>query len=68
MRAPRHAAIAVMALTASTYVAAQDVGRFNPDTPGDVYSPDAARCKVWIGVAHASNARRTYWAMVIGGD
>jgi uncharacterized protein YkwD len=22
----------------------------------------------WIGVAHASNARRTYWAMVIGGD
>ena len=22
----------------------------------------------WIGVARASNARRTYWAMVIGGD
>jgi uncharacterized protein YkwD len=22
----------------------------------------------WIGIAHASNARRTYWAMVIGGD
>jgi uncharacterized protein YkwD len=22
----------------------------------------------WIGVAHASNTRRTYWAMVIGGD
>jgi uncharacterized protein YkwD len=22
----------------------------------------------WIGVAQASNARRTYWAMVIGGD
>lgn len=29
--APRHAAIAVMALTAFTHAAAQDVGIFNPD-------------------------------------
>jgi hypothetical protein len=34
MRAARHAAIAVMALTASTHAAAQDVGTFNPDAPG----------------------------------
>ena len=41
MRAPRHAAIAVMALTASTHAAAQDVGIFNPDARGIICSPDA---------------------------
>ena len=41
MRAPRHAAIAVMALTASTHAAAQDVGIFNPDAGGIIYSHDA---------------------------
>jgi hypothetical protein len=34
MRAPTYAAIAVMALAASTHVAAQDVGTFNLDAPG----------------------------------
>ena len=41
MRAPRHAAIAVMALTAFTHAAAQDVGIFNPDARGIISSPDA---------------------------
>jgi hypothetical protein len=41
MRAARHAAIAVMALTASTHATAQDVGTFNPDAAGNNYSPDA---------------------------
>jgi hypothetical protein len=31
IRAPRHAAIAVMALTASTHAAAQEVGIINPE-------------------------------------
>ena len=41
MRAPRHAAIAVMALTAFTHAAAQDVGIFNPDAREIISSPDA---------------------------
>jgi hypothetical protein len=53
MRAPRHAAIAVMALTASTYVAAQDVGTFNPDAAGNIYSPDALEVPISPVVALA---------------
>ena len=45
MRAPRHAAIAVMALTASTNAAAQNVGIFNPDARGIIYSPGP--CRQW---------------------
>jgi uncharacterized protein YkwD len=41
MRASMHAAIAAMALTASTHTAAQDVGIFNPDPRGTLHSPDA---------------------------
>jgi|SoiMethySBSTD1v2_1073268.scaffolds.fasta_scaffold217955_5 hypothetical protein len=53
MRAPRHAAIAVMALTASTYVAAQDIGRFNPDAPGNIYFSDALEVPISPVVAPA---------------
>jgi uncharacterized protein YkwD len=53
MRAPRHAAIAVMALTASTHAAAQDVGRFSPDAPGNIYSPDALEVPISPVVAPA---------------
>ena len=53
MRAPMHAAIAVMALTASTHVAAQDVGTFNPDAPGNIYSLDALEVPISIVVALA---------------
>ena len=52
MRAPTYAAIAV-ALTASTHVAAQDVGTFNPDAPGNIYSLDALEVPISIVVALA---------------
>ena len=51
--AARHAAIAVMALTASTHAAAQDVGRFSPDAPGNIYSPDALEVPISPVVAPA---------------
>jgi uncharacterized protein YkwD len=51
MRAARHAAIAVMALTASTHAAAQDVGTFNSDAPG---SPDALEVPISPLVAPAA--------------
>jgi hypothetical protein len=50
---PRHAAIAVMALTASTHAAAQDVGRFSADAPGNIYSPDALEVPISPVVAPA---------------
>jgi uncharacterized protein YkwD len=53
MRAARHAAIAVMALTASTHAAAQDVGTFNPDAPGNIYSLDALEVPISPVVAPA---------------
>ena len=45
MRAARHAAIAVMALTASTHAAAQDVGTFNPDAPGTFIPLMRSKCR-----------------------
>jgi len=51
MRASMHAAIAVMALTA--HAAAQDVGTFNPDAPGNIYSLDALEVPISIVVALA---------------
>jgi uncharacterized protein YkwD len=53
MRAARHAAIAVMALTASTHAAAHDVGTFNPDAPGNIYSLDALEVPISPVVAPA---------------
>jgi hypothetical protein len=53
MRAPRHAAIAVMALTTSTHAAAQDVGIFNPDAPGNIYFSDALEVPISPVVAPA---------------
>jgi uncharacterized protein YkwD len=53
IRAARHAAIAVMALTASTHAAAQDVGTFNPDAPGNIYSLDALEVPISPVVAPA---------------
>ena len=53
MRAPRHAAIAVMALTAFTHAAAQDVGIFNPDARGIISSPDALEVPISPVVAPA---------------
>jgi hypothetical protein len=53
MRAPRHAAIAVMALTAFTHAAAQDVGIFNPDAGGIISSPDALEVPISPVVAPA---------------
>ena len=53
MRAAMHAAIAVMALTASTHAAAQDVGTFNPDAPGNIYSLDALEVPISPVVAPA---------------
>src|SRR5215831_9260893 len=52
MRAPMHAAIAV-ALTASTHVAAQDVGTSNPDAPRNFYSLDALKVPISPVVALA---------------
>jgi hypothetical protein len=52
MRAPKHAAIAVMALTAFTHAAAQDVGIFNPDARGIISSPDALEVPMSPVVAH----------------
>ena len=49
MRAARHAAIAVMALTASTHAAAQDVGT----CPGNIYSLDALEVPISPVVAPA---------------
>ena len=56
MRAARHAAIAVMALTASTHAAAHDVGTFNPDAPGNIYSLDALEVPISPVVAALENA------------
>ena len=53
MRAPMHAAIAVMALTAFTHAAAQDVGTFNSDAPVNIYSPDALEVPISPVVALA---------------
>ena len=53
MRAPRHAAIAAMALTAFTHAAAQDVGIFNPDARGIISSPDALEVPISPVVAPA---------------
>ncbi|MGB8176688.1 MAG: hypothetical protein WCF29_17085, partial [Pseudolabrys sp.] len=53
MRAARHAAIAVMALTASAHAAAQDVGTFNPNAPGNIYSLDALEVPISPVVAPA---------------
>lgn len=53
MRAPMHAAIAVMALAASTHAAAQDVGTFNPNAPGNIYSVDALEVPISPVVALA---------------
>ena len=53
MRAARHEAIAVMALTASTHAAAHDVGTFNPDAPGNIYSLDALEVPISPVVAPA---------------
>jgi hypothetical protein len=53
MRAPRQAAIALMALTASTYAAAQDGGIFNPDARRTIHSPDALEVPTSPAVAAA---------------
>src|SRR5262249_48354030 len=52
MRAARHAAIAVMALTLSKHAAAQDVDTFNPDA-GNIYPPDALEVPISPVVAPA---------------
>ena len=53
MRAPRHAAIVVMALTTFPHAAAQDVGIFNPDARGIISSPDALEVPISPVVAPA---------------